>query len=262
MNLLLKFLQALLLFRISGSLADEDVFLSSDDGLSSIFLPLESTDEETLLSLGLGSAAPISEDLTSAIFSPGDLSTFLTSNENDPGADLFGTESIAISPFDEFTSSNEGFDLDQEFSSELLASSGASCVSDAEGQFIGRIRRREDGRCSNPTILQKEPATDGQESPKNPNGVFPPPGSNPGRITGPWNDPKPRPEWEFPTANSDFDFEYCPSGVNGYRKYAICDSGIEKDRYGRSPFKALYHCTRRRFIFLIKLSLLSNSPFD
>lgn len=117
---------------------------------------------------------------------------------------------------------------------ELLANSNADC----EGP-VGKIRRRA-GMCP-PT---KTPPT-GVKTPINEKEVFPPPGSNPKRVVGFQNDPKPRPEWDV--ANSAFDFEFCGSSVNGYRDYAICDSGKEKDRMREvGGSYSLWYVTRRK----------------
>lgn len=253
MTLLARFLQVLLslCFGIYGCLADEDIFLPSDSGSGPLF-PLENTGGGTQLSSSPDSAASVSDDPASAIFPLGDISTFLLSDVDDSESDLFGTESIANSPLDELTSSNEGFQVDDPGSNfdGLFANSRASCVSDAGGQFIDRIRRRREGEtCINPTVF-KDPTTDSDENlPPNPDKIFPPPGSNPGRLPGVWNDPKPRPPTTFRAVNTDFDFEYCPAGMYGYRTYAVCDSGVEKDRVPTGLFYSLYHVSRCRFNF-------------
>lgn len=252
MTPVLRFLQALLCFGICGSLAEENIFLSSDSGLSSS--PLD--DGGTQLSLGFDSASSVSEDPASAMFPLGDISNFLPLNGDNSEADMFSTGSIADLPLDEFTSSDEGFEIDPGSSSGLLASSIANCVSDG-GQFIGRIRRR-DNSCSAPAEFKK-PSTDVQKPPNDPDEVFPPPGSNPGRLSGHVNDPKRRPIYLDQEVNTDFDFEYCPSGISGYRLYAVCDSGLERDRSHIGPTYTLYHVTRRKLIFQ---TFPSTNPVD
>lgn len=206
----------------------------------------------TQLSLGLELASSVLEDPASGIFSLGDTSVILPSNGDDSGSDLFSTEGISNLPLDDmFRSSNEGLqisDLDTSFDGLLTSSSGASCLSDADGgQFISRIKRRDVGKsCINSNMLNKGPATDSDVLPPNPGNIFPPPGSNPERIDGRENDPKPRPVWIYPIVNTDLDFKYCPSGINGYRAYAVCDSGFEHDRVRTGTTWNLSHVTRRK----------------
>lgn len=243
MDLLLRFLPVFLLFEFYGSLAEEDILASFDSGLSSS-LPFEIAEGGTQLSLGLEPIPSGLEDL------------FLPSNGVDLGSDLFKSESAANFPLDDLSSSNEGFEIDLETNSGLLASAGASCVSDG-GQFLGRTRRRDKSRCDN-LNLKEPPTDDHRDQPTNPNEVFPRPGFNGGRLPGSFNDPQERPPGQFPALNTDFDNEYCPSGINGFRQYAICDSGLDRDRFltGRFVY-TLYHVSRCKFC-----SSKRSSPLD
>ena len=237
--LLVCYLRAWLLCAAVGALADDDnnIFLSPDSGLTSF-------GDGTDLLAGIDASSPEYENSASSMFSLGDSNAFLPFNE--VGSDLFDSDLGDIGSPNDITSSNEEFNLDDGFISGLIANSDADCVFN-EGQPIGRMRRREN-TCRDPTLF-KDPSTDVQKPPANPGGVFPPPGSNPGRLSGPRNDPKPRPEGAFAAANSEFDFEFCPSGTDGYRKYAVCDSGIAGDRFhlGFGIF-SLFHCTRSKYI--------------
>ena len=252
MNLLSGFLQVLFCFGIYGSLADENLFLSSDS--ESGPLPLENTvGGATQLSLGLDSAISVIEDPASLIFPLEDISTFSLSNGGDSESDLFSTEPITgLLPDDGLIFSNEGLRVDDSGSSSpdglLASSSGASCLSDADGgQFISRIKRRADATsCSNPNVLNKDPSKGSNHLPPNPRNIFPPPGSRPDRLPGSYNDPKPRNPLTYPVLNTDFDFMYCPSGINGFRTYAVCDSGFERYRIPTGPVYTLIHVTRRK----------------
>ena len=120
---------------------------------------------------------------------------------------------------------------------ELLANSNADCE-----RSVGKIRRRAEV-CP---PQSKTPPT-GVKTPIDENGVFPPPGSNEDRLPGFQNDPKPRSKWSGDVANSAFDFEFCGSGPHGYRNYAICDSGDEKDNLrGAGGWYTLWRVTRRK----------------
>ena len=216
MTLLVGLLQASLLCGICGSLAlDSNLFFGDDAGGGAEL----AWDTDLAASPALGDSASI-------LLPPGDASASLLLDEDDSTSNLF--------------------DMNDDFGSEPLAISGVDCAFD-QGQSIGGIGRRNNV-CPDVTPF-KDPTTDTQQPQKTPDKSFPPPGSNPGRIPGRLNDPRPRPDWASPAANSDFDFQFCPSGISGYRQYAICDSGFEEDRINDFlGHYSLWYVTRRKYI--------------
>lgn len=216
---------------------DDDVFVASNSELEPS-VPAENNVDDTELLGGLGFPEDAGEDSASSLLSPSGF---------DSGGNLFDTDlrgslslsEIAMAQGEANVDGGSNFDL-----LDLTANSPLGCESDQERPIDGIGRRGT--TCSDPLLLQ-EPSTDVQQPLDNPDGLFPPPGSNPGREPGEMNDPKPRPSGVTSVANSDFDFQYCPSGLGGYRLYAVCDSGFESDRQliGGSYY-ALYRCTRRK----------------
>lgn len=225
-------LQTLLLIGICGSLAADDVFPEPGADYSQ-FLSLGTVEGGTSIALGSGSDSLTPDNLELDFLTQMDPAVFLPSNEVDSALDFFAT-----------TDSSDDLFPDDASSLGLIADSGIGCVS-YEGQPISRIRR--DNFCTDPSLLKTPPTNENQPA-KDSDTTFPPPGSNPGRIPGKSNDPKPRSQYDSNALNIDEDFQICPSGPNGYRKYAVCDSGIERDRYPQGgDYYALYHCSRRTF---------------
>lgn len=174
------------------------------------------------------------------------VSTFLPSSGFDSGSNLFDQSIGESLSLDEIALASGDWSIadDSNFNLMDLVATHPSCVSD-EGPLFGGIARRGE-TCVDITRFQG-PSSEVEKPPDTANNVFPPPGSNKKRLPGPENDPKPRPSTEV--ANSPFDFEYCGSGFDGWRQYAVCDSGFENDRtlMRYSPiFHALFHCTRRK----------------
>jgi hypothetical protein len=107
----------------------------------------------------------------------------------------------------------------------------ADCLSHYDGESVNNLGRRNDASCPAgfvPDVPAPAPFTNDHRQP--PPIYFPPPGSHPGRMRPgePEHDPRPRPVTH--RQNTDFDFKFCPSGTNGYRLYAVCDSGNPDDR--------------------------------
>lgn len=227
-------LQTWLLVGICGSLAADDVFLDPDADYSQ-FVPLDTIGGGTAMALGSESGSLIADNLETDFFTQADPVAFLNPDGADSASDLFAT-----------IDSSDGFLTDDASSLDLIANSGAGCMS-YEGQPISRIRR--DTFCTDPSLLET-PSTNEKQPTKDSGTTFPPPGSNPGRLPGKQNDPKPRTGYDGNALNTDEDFQICPSGTNGYRQYAVCDSGIKEDRYwqGYPGIYALYHCSRRKQI--------------
>lgn len=228
MTLRVGLLQALLLCGICGSLAeDSNLFFEDDAGGGT----------EVAWDTDLA-ASPALGDLASVLLPPGVLSASLPSSEDESTSNLF--------------------DINDKFGLEPLANSGVDCGFDQGQQSIGAIGRR--GKVCPDVTPYKDPRTDTQQPPKTPDKLFPPPGSNPGRVPGISNDPRPRPDYAYPAANSDFDFQFCPAGVNGYRQYAICDSGFEDDRLSDFlGYYSLWYVTRRKYTHI---TTTKNTVFD
>lgn len=149
-------------------------------------------------------------------------------------------ENSALDFFSPTNPSGEIFTEDAS-NTQLIAAPEAGCVS-YEGQALARIRRGN--FCVDDSSLDA-PSTGGSDT------TFPPAGSNPNRIPGSIHDPKPRPTGgatDIP--NTKEDFALCGSGVNGYRLYAVCDSGRDQDRRPGSTYHdwSLTHCSRCRDI--------------
>lgn len=202
-----------LLIGIYGSVIAQDVTSDSDLDFSQ-FLPSEIDGSGTELALGLDPASTISNSLGSDLFAQ--------TNPAGPGGETSASDIFSN------TDPSGGLFIDDAPNMDLIAGSGVGCVS-YEGQPISRIRRSD--FCVDNSLPQNLPAAV-QQPTEGSDATFPPIGSHPGRYSGRQNDPKPRvrsaPNEAF---NTDEDFKLCPSGFNGYREYAVCDSGIEADRW-------------------------------
>ena len=198
-------------------------FASPSESENNYDLSLFDNDESMLSSFWGGDSTELAFDPSSLIFwsSGDDQSTF-----------PFDDDSLLLP---DLSASMTTFALDQDQDWLAAAATDDECVSlnDQNDQlFIGKRRRANDDTCI-PGAVQaarkkkpiKIPSLD-PEGWKDPN--FPPSGSNPGRLNkDPQNDPFPRPDSY--RRNTDFDFKYCPAGLWGYRKYAVCDSGSDLD---------------------------------
>lgn len=223
MVLLVRLSQISLLIAIYESAVADD-FLPGSGIEYSQFLPPEIDGEGTELALGLDPASIPSDSLDSDLFVQTDPAGSLPSNGENSALDFFSTSDPSDQLF-----------TDDASSIDLIAGSNVGCVS-YEGQAISRTRR--DNLCVDDSLL-KEPPTAGSDL------TFPPLGSNQNRLPGEINDPKPRPVTDIP--NSEEDHELCPTGQNGYREYAVCDSGREEDRWQYFVYEwALWHCSHRR----------------
>lgn len=231
MFLLGGLLQTWLLVGICGSIAADD-FLSDPDTEYSQFLPAGTDGGGANLALGLEPTSITSNNLDSDLFAQADPAGLLPSNGENSASDFLST----IDP------SNEAF-TDDASNLGLIAGSDVSCGS-SQGPPITRIRR--DNVCNDPSLLEKLPTA--VEQPMEGSDItFPPPGSNPGRLSGSRNDPKPRPKYDNNVANTEEDFKICPSGLDGYREFAVCDSGLDKDRRdGIGLSYSLWDCTPRK----------------
>ena len=168
---------------------------------------------------GAGSELALGLEPTSIASDSVDLDLFV---QTDPGGSLPSDGEISALDFFWTTDLSDGLFIDDETNMKLIAGSNVGCVS-YEGQAITRTRRGN--VCAEDSLLTK-PFTEGSD-------LKPPPErSNPNRLPGSINDPKPRPTGDTTTAaNTEEDFWICPSGVNGYRQYAVCDSGRDEDRF-------------------------------
>lgn len=210
MILLAGLLRTWLLIEIYAFVIAED-FTSFSDPDFSQFLPSEITGAGTELALNLNSASVTPTGLDPDLFaqidpagSDGEISALDFFSATDPSDSLF---------------------IDDAINTDLMAGSGVGCVS-YEGQPISK--RRRDNFCGDPSLPQNLPAA-AQPPTVGSDGTFPP---HPGRLGGERNDPKPRVQSQPNEAeNSQEDFMFCPSGYLGYREYAVCDSGLEKDRW-------------------------------
>lgn len=201
-----------ILIGIYGSVIAED-FTSVSDPDFSQFLPSEITGPGTELALSLEPAPIAPSSLNSDLFAQ---------------TDLAGSDGGNFA-LDFFSAADRSDDLfnDNASNTNLMAGSGVGCVS-YEGQPFSRIRR--DNFCVDQSSPQNPPAAV-QQPIVGSDATFPPTGSHPGRLSGKQNDPKPRVRSRPNEAdNTEEDFMFCPSGIDGYRDFAVCDSGLEKDR--------------------------------
>lgn len=207
-------LRTWLLIGICGSVIAND-FTSGSNPDFSQFLSSEISEGGTELALNLEPASITSNSLDSDLFAQTDAGGLLPSDGETSALNIF-------SP----TDPDELF-IDDAFNTDMIAGSGVGCVS-YEGQPISRIRR--DNVCVDESLRQSPPAA-AQQSIGGSDATFPPIGSHPGRLPGAQNDPKPRVRSQInATDNTEEDFMFCPSSLNGYRQYAVCDSGFDKDR--------------------------------
>jgi hypothetical protein len=180
----------------------------SDDSSASLF----SFNED------LASPAPKAEDLSSVLF-PNDDSASAPLFYEDSAPILASGEASAFgdhgSPLptlsEELEKPTENENFGSELDSGLLVDIGCKSY---EEQIIGKAKRGEMCR-----PVAEKPSLEKS---------FPPPYSNQGRLNWlPENAPKPRPPRD--KKNTRTDFESCPSGLSGYRMYAVCDSGKDSD---------------------------------
>jgi hypothetical protein len=238
MVLLFRVLQTWLILGVCRSLAQGDAFLFSLDPSHDQFLPDGDVGETALHnSASVLDWSPYEDTWTS----------LMPDNEQDLASELSLDPDSSLSWWNDPI---DGIEVD-DGSPHLFAGSDIDCVS-YEEQSIAKIRRAE--LCPAPNILETPPGSIDKPKDEGLTG-FPPPGSNPGRLPGPENDPTPRPwdPWaENSPVNSDFDFQFCPSGARGYRNYAVCDSGKPDDRLGPvGNWYDLWDCTRLCKIRLI-----------
>lgn len=230
-------IHALFSFASATESADDWSLFDNNSGSPSLF------EEDTELAF---EPLRISDDTTPSLFDDkftsdlfnDEFTSGLFSDESNLGlrlGEVDSSASITSTDFDQ----NWLADADPEF----------KCISLTD-QFISK-RRRADNICTpDTTPMDQEPSknTDPPSQIPGSDAQFPPPGSNPGRHNDqPENDPSPRPAKYRP--NTNFDFQYCPSGLLGYRMYAVCDSGSEQDRYYNriSDLTTLVYCTPRMF---------------
>lgn len=188
--------------------------IADDPDFSQFFSPEIIDGDGTELALGLDPASITFNSLDSNLFAQTDPAD---SEGGNSALDLFST----TDPSDELF-------IGDTFSPDLIAGSDVGCVS-YEGQPISRIRR--DNLCVDDSLIGT-PAPAAQAPKEGTDATFPPIGSNLERLPGRRNDPKPRRRTDTNAAlNTEEDFKFCPSGVNGYRQYAVCDSGLEQNRH-------------------------------
>ena len=215
MLLLRSLLRTWLLIEIYGSVIAEEFNSGSDPDFSQFF-PSEISGVGTELALNLEPASITFNSLDSDLFAQTDAGGLLPSDGETSALDIF-------SPTDP-----DGLFIDDASNTDLIAGSAIECVS-YEGQPSSRIRR--DNVCVDESLRQSPP-TAAQQPIGGSDATFPPIGSNPGRISDAINDPKPRVRSQPNAAdNTEEDFMLCPSGTDGYREYAVCDSGFEEDRW-------------------------------
>ena len=249
MVLLRSLLRTWLLIGIYGSVIAQDFTSVSDPDVSQ-FLPSEITGAGTELALSLEPAPITPSSLNSDFFA-----------QTDPAGSDGGGSALDLSP-----AADPSDDLfnDNASNTNLMAGSGVGCVS-YEGQPFSRVRR--DNFCVDPSLPQNPPAAV-QQPTVGSDGTFPPIGSHPGRRSGEQNDPKPRVRSQPNEAdNTEEDFMLCPSGNNGYREYAVCDSGLERDRWPGVTDRDwnlwdVTHCKHTSDFFFLRLDRLMCAGSD
>lgn len=198
---------------------------------SSFASPIESVNNDDLSLFGTNDASLFdnNEAPLSSLVGGDPAELTFDSSGDDPNTSLFADDSL-LSP--DLSASITPLDLNQD--QDLLADAGATddeCVSlddQNDRVFISKRRTAANDVCTPPEAGRKKKTPPVEPPPVDPEDWKPPPGSNPGRHSdAPWNDPAPRPSEYRP--NTDFDFQYCPAGVFGFRQYAVCDSGSRLD---------------------------------
>jgi hypothetical protein len=188
-------------------------FLPTDDDSESLFPSIGNSASLLLFNEDPGSSTQMFQDLEDLLVFPEDYPTIY----EDPAPIMAFDEvsSVDLPDLPTFSEKLETPPLEDELLSwdldPLSLVDSDYCASDAE-QTMTKARRRNN-MC--PVNTTPKP--------------FPPPYANPGRRDmSPENEPKPRPASHV--RNTKNDFEACPSGRDGYRMYAVCDSGQESDR--------------------------------
>jgi hypothetical protein len=205
-------------------------FLPTDDDSESLYPSIENSASLLLFNEDPGSSTQMFQDLEDLLVFPEDYPTI----HEDPAPNMAFDE-VALPDLPTFSEELETPPEDGLLSLDLDPLSLVDsdyCASDGV-QTMAKTRRRN--MCPVNTTPKQ----------------FPPPYANPGRRDmSPENEPKPRPARYV--RNTKNDFEACPSGRDGYRMYAVCDSGQESDRiFTESRGWTLINVDPSMFLFFV-----------